>query len=475
MSEAPATHDVSALVGRARFLLDQGQLPAARTLLSAVARLAAPSPTLWETQAWLALREGDAAGACAVLDRAVAAQPGSAPLRLCRAGARAAADDFAGALQDAAEAVLLAPRLPGAKALLGALLLELRRAEEALACLTEAVADAPSDLPSRLALARAQEVCGAPVAAAATLAEGAARHPLHAGLRTEAVLLAVRRGAFDEAVRLAGAARRDGCADACALGLLGHSLSSLGRHDAAADAYAAALHLAPEDAYVRHLVAATGRIADAGRAPASYVRTVFDGYAARFDAHLLGLGYRVPALARAALAGADVSGPVLDLGCGTGLMALALADLAPGPWIGVDLSPRMLALAAARGCYAELHEADLPDFLGREARRFALILAGDVLPYFGDLTPLFAAVAARLAPGGRFVCSVESLPGAAPPGDAKPWRLGTLGRYRHTAAHLTAAAAVSGLAVARLDSEIIRTEQDEPVPGLFAVLRGGAP
>ncbi len=470
MIEAPATADISALVGRVRGLLDRGQLPTAQRLLAAVARVAAPSPELWALQARLALGQGDAAGAAALLDRAVAAAPASASLRLCRAGARAACDDAAAALQDAAEAVLLAPRLPAAKALLGALLLELHRPQEALACLEEAVTDAPSDLAARLALARAQEVCGAAAVAAATLAEGVAQHPAYAGLRTESVLLAVRRGAFEEAVRLAGAARQSGCADAATLGLLGHALSSLGRHDAAADAYVAALHLAPEDDYVRHLVAAAGRIADAGRAPAAYVRAVFDGYAARFDAHLLGLGYRVPGLARAALAGSDCAGPVLDLGCGTGLLAQALADLAPGPWTGVDLSPRMLALAAARGCYAELHEADLPDFLASGNRRCSLVLAGDVLPYFGDLVPLFAAVARHLAPGGRFVCSVESLPGADP-----PWHLGRLGRYRHAASHVAAAAAAAGLQVARLDAEIIRTEQDEPVPGLFAVLHGGAP
>ena len=468
MTQPAVLPDMPGLLGRVRDLLAQGQLAAARPLLGAVARIAPPSPELWEMEARLALRAGDGAGAVAILDRAVAAAPGTPALLLCRAGARAEVGDLAGAMLDAADAVLCAPRDARAKAVLGLVLLERQRPEEARVCLAEAVAAAPDDVSARLGLARAEEVSGRVAAAAATLAAGVARLPGEARLRTAAVLLATRGGAFAEAIALARQARRDGAADACVLGLLGHSLSSLGRHAEAGDAYAAALQLAPEDAYVRHLVAASGRVADLGRAPPDYVRVVFDGYAARFDAHLIGLGYRVPGLARAALAEA-AGGAVLDLGCGTGLMALALSDLAPGPWIGVDLSPRMLALAGQRGLYAELHEADLPTFLAQETRRFAIILAGDVLPYFGDLTALFAAIAARLAPRGQFLCSVERLAEAE-----APWRLGPLGRYQHAPAHLAAAADAAGLTVAQLRPETIRDQDGAAVPGLFAVLAGGA-
>lgn len=469
MNSPLASPDLSLLVQRVRGLLAQGRLAAARPLVSAAARIGPPSAELWEMEARVCLGEGDVAGALAILDRALALLPAAADLRLCRAVARTRAGDMQGAVLDAADAVIASPRDARAKALLGTLLLELRRPQDALPCLHESVAAAPDDAAGRLALARAQELTGAPAAAAMTLAEGIARAPGHSGLRTAAVLLQARQGAFAEAVRLAEQAWREGAADACVLGLLGHALSSLGRHGEAADAYAAALKLAPEDAYVRHLVAAAGRVADTGRAPPDYVRIVFDGYAARFDSHLIGLGYRVPGLAHAALQDAPGQGPVLDLGCGTGLMAVALSDLGLRPWIGVDLSPGMLAMAGQRGLYAEMYEADLTDFLARERRRFPLVLAGDVLPYLGDLRGLFAAVAARLAPGGRFVCSVERLDG-----DAPPWRLGPLGRYAHTAAHLRAAAAGAGLAVAHLAAETIREENGVDVPGLFAILRGGA-
>ena len=74
--------------------------------------------------------------------------------------------------------------------------------------------------------------------------------------------------------------------------------------------------------------------------------TVFDGSrrSVGFEAHLISLGYSVPGAIRSVLlshpriaAGLRIQGPVLDLGCGTGLVAVAAGDLPAGPFTGVDL------------------------------------------------------------------------------------------------------------------------------------------
>ena len=461
----------SDLPARLREMIDRRQTGAARPLLNAVLRLLPPGEAIADMEARLLLLEGNAAAACAVLDTALARLPDSAVLRLSRAVARGHAGDTEGAMRDAADAVVLDPSQPRAKALLGAFLNGLGRHAEARACLAEAVAAVPDDGFNRRHLAAALSALGDETGAAAVLDEGLARVPEDVALRVAAILSRLRQDDFAGAEGLALAALRRGVADACVFGLLGHARSSLGRHDDAAWAYAEARKLAPEDPYVRHLAAAGGMAADAGRASADYVRTVFDGYAARFDSHLIALGYRVPGLIRAELARLPrlaAAGPVLDLGCGTGLLAVAAADQGVGPWVGVDLSPAMLAEARKHGLYAELREADIAHFLRADGRAFPLIVAGDAMPYFGDLAPLLRLVAARLAPGGRFVFSTEHLPAD---GDAPPaWRLGRLGRYAHGDAHVAAAAAAAGLVAVSVRAEPVRLEGGMPVPGLIVTL-----
>ncbi len=227
------------------------------------------------------------------------------------------------------------------------------------------------------------------------------------------------------------------------------------------------------------MVASSGVLPSGDRAPEPYVRAVFDGYAKRFESHLLALGYRVPGLIRAALlrhlpapAPDTVLPPVLDLGCGTGLLAVASCDLPLGPWVGVDISARMLAEAADKQFYAELHEADLMTALLAEERHWPVILAGDVFCYFGPLDVAFARVHDRLLPGGLFVLSLEErtpAPEGASASDGD-WRLGRQGRYAHDDRYVEAAARSAGLEIRALDRETLRREADAPVPGLLAVL-----
>lgn len=474
MDTMAANPDLDRLMARTAEFIDADRLGAARPLLAAVSRISPPTARLAELVGVLALKEARLPEARDGLDKAIQCWPSDAGLRKCRADVRRQLGDALGAAQDASEAVILAPHDADAKAILGVVLLGFGRAEDARSCLVEATGAQPSNPLFRMALSDAHALCGDADAAADTLAAGIVLIPAETSLRNAAVLLAVRRCRFVEAIELAEAARRAGAVDACLFGLKGHALSSLGRHDEAADSYAEALKLGPDDPYVRHLVAASGTLAQDDRAPAPYVRAVFDGYAARFEAHLISLGYRIPGLMRAALlrqtsiAGGEQLGPVLDLGCGTGLVAVALLNLPFGPITGVDLSPRMLATAAAKGLYAELLEDDVVHALNADPKVWRVVLAADVLCYFGALEEIMAAVRRRLAPHGLFVFSVETSDQAAVA--PRGWHLDRLGRYSHAPIYVRRCAEAAGLEVREMTHEIQRQEADAPVPGLLVVL-----
>ncbi len=464
------------LTRRVATLVEAGRTGAARPLLTAIRKLAPPSAELATLSARLAMREGNIEEARHELDAAVALSPNDAASRKLRAELRMQTDNRAGAAMDAAEAVLLDPADPAAKALLGVALLELGRATEAESCLAEAVRQAPSNPFFHEGLAAARVACGDPDGAEATLLAGTEAAPRVVSLRQAAILSRLRRGDFAGANALAEQARVAGVTDACIFGLQGHALASLGRHEAAGVAYHEALKLSPDDPYVRHLVTASGLLPSAERAPPEYLRAVFDDHAPRFEEHLLALGYRIPGLIRAALQrhlpgleASDRVGPVLDLGCGTGLLAVVAMELPLGPWVGIDLSPRMLDVAREKGLYAELREADVLEALTGE-QAWPVILAADVLCYFGALDTLFTRVAASLAPGGLFLFSVEERAFEAAATHAGDWLLGRQGRYAHERGYVQRAAQAAGLFVVAVEPATLRHEAGAAVPGLLVAL-----
>lgn len=204
--------------------------------------------------------------------------------------------------------------------------------------------------------------------------------------------------------------------------------------------------------------------------PRGYVQTLFDQYAPRFEAALLGdLSYRGPQLLFKAVVAVCVAARkpaffrrAIDLGCGTGLAAAAFAKEVDR-FIGIDLSPRMIEQARATGLYEQLKVKDMVAGLGGEQDASAdLVLAADAFVYVSDVAPVLAEVQRVLTPGGLLAFTAETHSGS----DVV---IGGGLRYAHAAEYLRNAIAATSLKLMHLEEASARNEDNEPAPGLVVV------
>ncbi len=158
---------------------------------------------------------------------------------------------------------------------------------------------------------------------------------------------------------------------------------------------------------------------------------------------------------------------VLDLGCGTGLCGEFLRAGAQR-LVGVDLSPAMLAQARSKACYDELVCADVEQYLRQCTQVFDLVTASGVVIFFGELAPLFGAVAGILAPGGHFLFTVYQ-------SAEQPIQVRGNYHFAHHADYLRNRAAQAGLAVLALQSIVHEYEGGVAQPGYLVCLRTATP
>ncbi len=380
---------------------------------------------------------GDLDGAALMYRKVLAAQPQEAnALNLLGVVARQRGD-VARALELSARAVALRPDSPVFLSNRGATLAEAGRFAEAVAAMRAALARRPEDATTLRNLGQALTAMG----------------------DARAALAPLRR-----ATEIAPQAPEPWLA-------LAHALREAGEPGAAQAAQRVLAIPGVPSALAeqaRFLQAGLGAAAAPDRAPAAYVKELFDQYAARFDQDLQGrLGYRTPALIAALLEARGVepdgSRRVLDLGCGTGLSGVTLKPFAHR-LVGLDLAPRMLAEARKRGIYDALEEADLLEWLPRQAARFDLVAAADVLNYLGDLAPALRAMAGALVPDGIAAFSIEA-------GETAPYALGEGLRYRHAPAYVAALASAAGFAELARQEVTLREEKGAPVAGVLFLLR----
>ncbi|WIV45667.1 class I SAM-dependent methyltransferase [Glutamicibacter nicotianae] len=137
--------------------------------------------------------------------------------------------------------------------------------------------------------------------------------------------------------------------------------------------------------------------------------TNYDDFAQAYsdenESSLLNAYYERPATLK--MAGEVAGRRILDIGCGSGPLAHELMER--GARVsGFDASQAMIDLARARlGEDADLRVADLGETLPYEDNSFDDAIASLVLHYLEDWTGPLSEIRRVLAPGGRFILSLN--------------------------------------------------------------------
>ena len=115
----------------------------------------------------------------------------------------------------------------------------------------------------------------------------------------------------------------------------------------------------------------------------------------------------------------DRTGPLLDVGCGTGYTLLALKELGFTAATGVDIDAGQVAEAAMRGVSA-LHVHDTPAYMKQRAGSFETIVALDVIEHlpWQQQIDFVQSMCQALSSTGRLICTVPNASSAL----ASRWR-----------------------------------------------------
>ena len=224
----------------------------------------------------------------------------------------------------------------------------------------------------------------------------------------------------------------------------------------------------------------------------THIADIFNAHARTFDALLVRrLRYKVPWLLEEALqhalASTNTRAPlqpptwrVLDLGAGTGLLGPLLRPMA-GTLTGVDLSENMLNEAQKTQAYDRLVVSDIVAYLEHDVPTASvdLMVATDVVVYFSDLRPLFAAAGKAARSGGFFALSTEDYnnafvrPASAGRGGEEPGYIQrSSARFAHSTDYVRRLATGHGFSVVGHRLRVGRYENWRPVPmGIWILIR----
>ncbi len=253
---------------------------------------------------------------------------------------------------------------------------------------------------------------------------------------------------------------------------LGTVYLKLRKYPKAIKHYKQALRLRPTDQQIAYLLQALEQKSEKTcpeRAPLIYVKNLFDQYAPYFDQHLNQyLHYDVPQQLEK-LVEQDVMPKItsdhisiLDLGCGTGLCGERLVKFSNN-LMGIDISERMIDIAKKKKIYHQLVSDDILSFT-TEKSDWDLLIAGDTLPYFGNLMHIFKLASQLTHSKGFFAFTIEKA-------GKSPYQLQQTARYAHHHSYIETLANDHKWSILCYQSIVSRYHHNSPINGSLYLLQ----
>lgn len=187
-----------------------------------------------------------------------------------------------------------------------------------------------------------------------------------------------------------------------------------------------------------------------------YAKELFDEFAPVYDKRMSDIQYNI--LDKIKELNPELKGNILDLGCGTGLAAEKLKTQS-SQWTGVDISKKMIQLAAQKDLYKELFEEDISDFLEKNKLKFNFILCLDVVEYIKDFEKLL-----KLCFPSNLILSIEKAPE-----NIESYQLSSKGRYQHNPLYTTSLLNKIGYKNIQSHQLILRKENGKEVEGVLFI------
>lgn len=222
----------------------------------------------------------------------------------------------------------------------------------------------------------------------------------------------------------------------------------------------------PDSPVVRHMGNAIVNAESVSQINSLFVREIFDAFADDFEEVLHNLDYSVPSRMSEEMDSLFANlhlkkMKILDIGCGTGLCGHYLKRYAKFRGLdGVDISAKMLEVAARKKLYTHLYNEDIKQFLSSRSAAYDLINAADVFTYFGELNSLFILLYQALRKNGRILFSVSENYE-----NDRDWFLHASGRFLHSRKYIETSLIRQGFFIEKINRVRLRNEGDKAVYG----------